>query len=131
MLQSGNLTGLMAFTLAGLRCWLGAAVVPWASLLMPAGLVELLLLPRAEGVSTSNNCLLFCSSYSSLDFLAGNESDLLGFWGQSSCIVGGSDAIVALELAHRDQSIRGLDDKNLALVALLEVIKPALMTEHT
>lgn len=76
-------------------------MVPWASLLMPAGLLELLL-PRADGVSASNSCLLLCSSYSSFDFLAGNESDLLSFLGQSSNIAGGFDASVALKLTHRD-----------------------------
>lgn len=74
--------GLRIFTLAVLRCWPGAKLVSWASLLMAADLWEVLL--RAEGVSTSNSCLLFCSSYSSFDFLTENESDLLYYLGQLS-----------------------------------------------
>lgn len=74
--------GLRIFTLAVLRCWPGAELVSWASLLMAADLWEVLL--RAEGVSTSNSCLLFCSSYSSFDFLTENESDLLYYLGQLS-----------------------------------------------
>lgn len=75
-------------------------MVPWASLLMPSGLLEPL--PRAEEISASSSCLLLCSSYSSFDFLAENESDLLCFLGQSSNIAGGFDDSVALKLAHGD-----------------------------
>lgn len=74
--------GLRIFTLAVLRCWAGAKWASWASLLMAADLLEVLL--RAEGVSTSNSCLLFCSSYSSFDFLTENESGLLYYLGQLS-----------------------------------------------
>lgn len=74
--------GLRVFTLAVLRCWPGATLVSWASLLMAADLWEVLL--RADWVSTSDSCLLFCSSYSSFDFLTEKESDLLYYLGQLS-----------------------------------------------
>lgn len=75
-------------------------MVPRASLLTPAALLELL--PRAEGASASSSCLLRSSSYSSFDFLAENKRDLLCFPGPFSNTAGRFEASVALELAPRD-----------------------------